>query len=260
MITEDDLVKIFAKEKRENSTLDIFFLSLNRLLILVGALAVVYFVINSSAFIGKISYWYKTEIKAETFPAQTQVVLEPGAIVTTGAVALPPKERNLPTMTENSMKIPVLNIEAPITWRVNNVPADVSLGLESGLIHINGTALPGEKGNIYVTGHSSNYIWAKGGYNSVFATLDQLIIGDSIYIKFNNETYVYKVSSQRVVVATDLSVLAQTDQSKLTLVTCWPIGTSLKRLVVEAKQIDPDPANNKKSTESLNMTSLPAGR
>lgn len=260
MITEDDLEKIFAKEKNKGTSLDVFFLVLNRLLMLVGATALVYFVINSSAFVGKISYWYKTQIKAETFPAQTQVVLEPGAIVTTGAVVSVPKERNLPTMTENYMKIPVLNIDAPIIWRVNNVPEEVSLGLESGLIHINGTALPGEKGNIYVTGHSSNFIWAKGEYNSIFATLDQLIIGDLIYIKFNNETYVYKVSSQRVVIPTDLSVLGQSDQSKLTLVTCWPIGTSLKRLVIEAKQIDPDPANNTKSTENLNMTNLPAGR
>ncbi|MEI7792635.1 MAG: sortase [Candidatus Berkelbacteria bacterium] len=260
MITEDDLVKIFAKDKRESSSLDIFFLSLNRLLMLVGALAVVYFIINFSAFSGKISYWYKTQIKAETYSAQTQIVLEPGLVVSTGNVVAPPKERNLPTMQENYVKIPVLNIDAPITWRVNNVPADVSLGLENGLIHINGTALPGEKGNIYVTGHSSNYIWAKGNYNSIFATLDQLIVGDLIYVKFNGETYVYKVSGQKVVVPTDLSVFNQTDQSKLTLVTCWPIGTSLKRLVVEAKQIDPDPANNKKSTETINMTQLPAGR
>lgn len=260
MITEDDLVKIFANDKNKNTALDVFFLSLNRLLVLVGVIALVYFVINFSAFVGKISYWYKTQIKAETYPAQTQIVVEPGAIVSTGAVAAPSKERNLPAMQENYVKIPVLNIDAPITWRVNNVPAEVSLGLESGLIHINGTALPGEKGNIYVTGHSSNYIWAKGEYNSIFATLDQLIVGDLIYVKFSGETYVYKVTGQRVVVPTDLSVFGQSDQSKLTLVTCWPIGTSLKRLVVETKQIDPDPVNNKKSTESLNMTNLPAGR
>lgn len=260
MITEDDLVKIFAKENDKNSALDIIFLTANRLLIMVGAIALVYFVINFSAFAGKISYWYKTQIKAETYPAQTQIVIEPSIIVSTGTVAAPPKERNLPTMQENYVKIPVLNINAPITWRVNNVPADVTADLEKGLIQINGTALPGEKGNIYVTGHSSNYIWAKGNYNSVFATLDQLIVGDLIYVKFNGETYVYKVSGQKVVVPTDLSVFNQSDQSKLTLVTCWPIGTSLKRLVVEAKQIDPDPANNKKSTESLNMTNLPAGR
>jgi LPXTG-site transpeptidase (sortase) family protein len=260
MITEDDLVKIFAKDKDKNSSLDFFFLSLNKLLVLVGSIALVYFVINFSAFAGKISYWYKTQIKAQAYPTQTQIVIEPNAIVSTGGVVAPPKERNLPVMQENYAKIPVLNIDAPITWRVNNVPADVTAGLEKGLIHINGTALPGEKGNIYITGHSSNYIWAKGNYNSVFATLDQLIVGDLIYVKFNGETYVYKVSGQKVVVPTDLSVFNQSDQSKLTLVTCWPIGTSLKRLVVEAKQIDPDPAYNTKSTESLNMTQLPAGR
>jgi len=260
MITEDDLVKIFAKEKNKSTGLDVFFLVLNRILVLVGATAFVYFIINFSAFAGKVSYWYKTQIRAETYTAQTQVVLEPGTIATTGTAATPAKERVLPAMQENFVKIPVLNIDAPITWRVNNVPADVSLGLENGLIHINGTALPGEKGNIYVTGHSSNYIWAKGNYNSIFATLDQLIVGDLIYVKFGGETYVYKVSGQKVVVPTDLSVFNQTDQSKLTLVTCWPIGTSLKRLVVEAKQIDPDPANNTKSTETLNMTQLPAGR
>ena len=47
----------------------------------------------------------------------------------------------------------------------------------------------------------------------------------------------------------------------LRLITCTPVGTSLNRLVVEAKQISPDPAGNLAYTQQ-NYTggSIPSGQ
>ena len=39
---------------------------------------------------------------------------------------------------------------------------------------------------------------------------------------------------------TDVSVLKQTDEPYLTLMTCYPPGTTSKRLIVKLKQISPE--------------------
>lgn len=46
--------------------------------------------------------------------------------------------------------------------------------LQKGIVRYPGTAKPGETGNAFIFGHSSNYYWEKGDYNSVFAALDKL--------------------------------------------------------------------------------------
>jgi LPXTG-site transpeptidase (sortase) family protein len=62
------------------------------------------------------------------------------------------------------------------------------------------------------------------------------------------------------VLANDISVMQSSKESKLTLVTCWPVGTSLKRLAVTAKQIFPNPNKNTNPENILNFEQLPAGR
>jgi hypothetical protein len=47
-----------------------------------------------------------------------------------------------------------------------------------------------------------------------------------------------------VVEPTNTSVLEQTQQPRLTLITCTPPGTSWQRLIVQAKQVTPDPSQN----------------
>ncbi|MCX6809098.1 MAG: sortase [Candidatus Berkelbacteria bacterium] len=143
-------------------------------------------------------------------------------------------------LNENHLSIPSLSIEAPINWLIANNSSATSAALENGLIQLEKTALPGEAGNIYITGHSSNYPWAKGSYNSVFAKLGNLAIGEKIFIQYKSQLFTYKVSEKKVVSAKDVSMMEQnkTDH-KLTLVTCWPVGTNLKRLMVVAELISP---------------------
>lgn len=149
-----------------------------------------------------------------------------------------------PAVFENHLSIPMLGTDAPITWQVSNIASEVKSGLEKGLIHLEGTAMPGEKGNIYITGHSSNNDWARGKFNSVFATLDKLNSEDKIYIRYNGQVYTYQVFDQKVVSADDPSLTKQGTDTVLNLVTCWPVGSSDKRLIVMAGQISPDPRNN----------------
>lgn len=61
-----------------------------------------------------------------------------------------------------------------------NSPRDTSDGnspvqqkLIKGIVHLGYTPMPGEVGNSYIVGHSSNYSWVKSPYNYVFAPLKE---------------------------------------------------------------------------------------
>ncbi len=137
---------------------------------------------------------------------------------------------------DNHLFIPKLALVAPISWNI--VENEIDKPLEKGLAHYAGTALPGQIGNVFVFGHSSNYWWNKGLYKEIFANLDQVQVGDKIYISYQNKVYTYVINNKKVIYPNDISVLAQTPTKTLTLMTCVPVGTSLKRLVVTANQVE----------------------
>ena len=67
----------------------------------------------------------------------------------------------------------------------------------------------------------------------------KLKIGDEIWVDFDRVSYRYLVEEMYEVKPTDLSVLEQRfDGRYLTLVTCSPPGTYLRRLVIKARVVD----------------------
>ena len=130
------------------------------------------------------------------------------------------------------LSIPKLKIEK----------ANVLIGsddLEKSLIHFTGP-LPGKNGSPIIFGHSTiPWIYNPKDYKTIFTKLPELEEGDEIFIFFDNITYRYKVIDMKVVHPEDLSVLEQQfDYPYITLITCVPPGTYLKRLVVVAKLAD----------------------
>lgn len=253
-ITEDDLLYFFSAKERFEHKKNLFFDYLKKMLLGLFLVFIVFLIVNFSAYYNKIAFWYKTEFG-------------PAAPTTTEeeTVTQPVEEKKIlkvyvPKMTENEIKIPALDLTAPITWRVNNIGSEVSKALENGVIHLNGTVFPGEIGNVFITGHSSNFVWAKGNYNSIFALLDKLVIGDKVYIKYNSQVYIYEIFDKTIITPSQTSVLDQTEDSRLTLATCWPVGTNLQRLVIFAKQTYPDPKKNKESNKTYKIDKMPATR
>lgn len=105
--------------------------------------------------------------------------------------------------------------------------------LENGIIKYPGSANPGEAGNSFIFGHSSNYPWAKWDYNDVFALLNELDKWDEIIVYFKQKKFVYVVKEKIVVKPWHVSSLGGDAANKqLTLMTCWPLGTTLNRLLV----------------------------
>ncbi len=146
---------------------------------------------------------------------------------------------NLPSLhadfTQNNLKIDKISINAPIMWEVEE---DKILDqLTGGVAHYKGTSLPGQGGNIFIVGHSSNYFWIKSDYNNIFALLDKLSPGDRIEVSRNNSNFIYEVKETKVIKPDEVQVLENTPKETLSLMTCWPLGTSLKRMVVQSELI-----------------------
>lgn len=110
--------------------------------------------------------------------------------------------------------------------------------LSKGLVHLPGSSLPGEKGNVFISGHSaaSQFFSFK---NAPFAKLQDLKIGDSIVVETDNTKYVYQVTELKVVSPSDLSVISAPDSVNrfISLMTCVPPGLNFKRLIVLGKMI-----------------------
>lgn len=151
-----------------------------------------------------------------------------------------PATVNKPLITSNqsslTLHIPKIKVTAPIVLEVDGFNEPVYLqALESGVAHFAGSGLPGQGKRIFLFGHSGYLRLKPGEYKTIFVQLDQLEPGDLITIENNQTSYQYQVITNRVVKADDLSVLNNTGEELLTLMTCWPPKTIRERRIVEAK-------------------------
>jgi len=109
---------------------------------------------------------------------------------------------------------------------------------EQNLAHMPGTALPGERGNVFLTGHSSlPQLFRAGNYKAIFARLPEIKKGDKIFVSAGGQKFTYTVLNLKVVDPKETSVINPPDSEGryLTLMTCVPPGLYLKRLIVLAK-------------------------
>lgn len=107
--------------------------------------------------------------------------------------------------------------------------------LNLGLAHLPGTALPGEKGAVFISGHSSGFFSFKtDNAQRIFTDLVKLQKEDLIQLMLGSQTFNYKVIGMRIVDPQDLSVISPPDQfgRYVSLMTCVPPGINTKRLVV----------------------------
>lgn len=129
--------------------------------------------------------------------------------------------------------IPLVNVEHHDADTSNEWHKIFMKELENGVIKYPGSANPGESGNSFIFGHSSNYPWAKGDYNDVFALLNKLEVGDEIIVYFKQKKFVYGVKEKLIVNPGHVSSLGgDANDKQLTLMTCWPLGTAINRLLV----------------------------
>lgn len=154
-------------------------------------------------------------------------------------------ERDMPTPKNwnFSLAVPRLGINTDVVPSVTVTDENVyKTALKDGVAHAEDTPFPNEPGTTYIFGHSTNSILNISRYNAVFYPLQYIKEGDDIIVFYGGELFSYKVTEKKLVDAQDISYLvSQTKEKKLVLQTCWPPGTTWKRLVVIAKPIEESP-------------------
>lgn len=146
-----------------------------------------------------------------------------------------------PTDPRFSLLIPKIGLNSKVLANIS--PTDDSQykkALEKGVAHAAGTYLPGEKGRIFLFAHSTDYIWNVPHFNAVFYLLKEVKKGDEVDIVYQGKRHIYKVVERKIVDPSEVFYLKpKWGKEELILQTCWPPGTTWKRLLVFAQ-----PKNN----------------
>lgn len=180
----------------------------------------------------------------EVLVANVQAYVSPGAIDPQNIVVDPTAD--VKVGPEPKLIIPKINVVVPTVYGVGYDNDSQLAAMQNGVAHFaipGANSVPGQVGNTVLSGHSSNDLFDPGDYKFIFAQLDKLQNGDTIYINYNSVRYTYTVTKKRVVKPSEVSALYDhNDKPYLTLITCTPLGTSTNRLLVTAEQVSPDPA------------------
>ena len=122
------------------------------------------------------------------------------------------------------MDVPRLELTAIV------VEGTSSSAMRRAVGHISGTALPGETGNVGISGHRDTF----------FRPLRHVQKEDLITLTTLRGQYRYRVISMQIVEPTDIEVLDPTTDEVLTLVTCYPfyyVGAAPERFIVRARRV-----------------------
>lgn len=139
--------------------------------------------------------------------------------------------------------IPTLFLDEPVVFNIDpNDPQLYQAALKKGIAHASSTAFPDNGGVGYYFAHSSSP-QSHRQYNAIFYTLGKLDPEDAVYIWFQGKKYRYEVFETKVTTDQDLSFLqfdptAVEAEEIIVLQTCWPPGTTLKRLLIFAKRAE----------------------
>ena len=145
--------------------------------------------------------------------------------------ANPPDEAhslNPPAMPEGSavaiIKIPKIGVEKRV---VQGVGVD---DLKKAPGHYPNTPMPGQQGNAAIAGHRTTY-------GAPFYNLDQLKASDPILVTTVQGSFRYEVLNTEIVRPSEVDVLDNTPDNRLTLTTCHPRFSASSRMIVTAKLI-----------------------
>ena len=114
--------------------------------------------------------------------------------------------------------------------------------LKKGPGHLPGSALPGERGNLVLSGHRTTY-------GAPFSELDRLRAGDAIVVETRDTWFTYRVTRQEVVQPDAVEVTypvpgepgAPPRERVITLTTCHPRYSARQRLIISGRLADRQP-------------------
>lgn len=182
-------------------------------------------------------YIVESPLESKKITIQESQAEEKGFL--TKAFHFKPIEKLVPEDPNFSIVVPKIGANARIISNVDASDEKIYLdALNKGVAQVMGTAFPGEGGHIFLFAHSTDYFWNVGTYNAIFYLLNKLVANDEINIFYKGQRYIYKVIGKKIVDPSEVYYLTRkTNKEFLTLQTCWPPGTTLKRLLVFAVRV-----------------------
>ena len=150
----------------------------------------------------------------------------------------------VPVNQDFSIIIPKIRANAPVIADVDwQDPGAYQRALRKGVAHAAGTGYPGEAGNVFIFAHSGVDFYQAARYNAVFYLASKLEAGDEIVLFYQGAPFAYRITEKKIVAPEALEYLSgdlqDLGKKTLTLMTCYPAGTTLKRLVVLAEEVIP---------------------
>jgi len=100
--------------------------------------------------------------------------------------------------------------------------------LKKGPGHYPESPLPGQEGNAAIAGHRTTY-------GAPFGRIDELVAGDEITVETVQGEFTYRVTEQLIVSPSQVDVLEDKDDNRLTLTSCHPKYSARQRIVVVAE-------------------------
>ncbi|MEP5566965.1 MAG: class D sortase [Halioglobus sp.] len=119
------------------------------------------------------------------------------------------------------LEVPSVNLEVPVYQTASDLVMDRAAGV------IDGMAYPHEGGNIGISGHRDGY----------FRVLKDVQVGDTIVLQTLEGEKRFKIDATTIVEKTDTTLLKDTRDQTVTLVTCYPfyfVGHAPQRFIVTA--------------------------
>jgi LPXTG-site transpeptidase (sortase) family protein len=130
--------------------------------------------------------------------------------------------------------IPKLGVTAPIVTAQTPDAGILKSLLDSGVLMYPGSADFGDNGQTVVLGHSAPAGWPNINYETIFSRLVELSAGDKVIVVYNDKTYNYSVVGQKIIEKEADAPASGSTGNTLFLVTGWPPGRDLKRIIIEA--------------------------
>jgi LPXTG-site transpeptidase (sortase) family protein len=150
---------------------------------------------------------------------------------------LPPVDRII--IAGISLDVPLVSITSKSEG--DFVRGDFDAELRDGVVKYPTTPAPGEWGNTLVFGHTSQERREKNPYGTVFSNIPKLQYGDEIQLVWKGELYTYRVVETVIRRPRDVDSEFQKRQEKdkeyITLMGCYPLGTTKQRMMVMAERV-----------------------
>jgi LPXTG-site transpeptidase (sortase) family protein len=178
-------------------------------------------------------------VTAAQRPIQMPVPVAAGPVGAMGQVIPPVQPRTRPyanrLQAPERLQIPSIDLDTKVVPVGTKADENGRIIWETAAFtvgHHKGTGLPGENGNVVLSGHISS---PREG--AVFNKLPKLKEGDGIIVATADRQYLYVVTETKTVTPDQVDVLDPTDESIVTMITCVPDGIYSHRLIVRAAAV-----------------------